>query len=99
MRIVLNLDGEEKIYVAPFIPARAFRKVLELKHYDLTNLDSEQLDELVGIIVNTIFKNQFTIDEFYDGLPAKELIPSIEKIIFEVAGDNAGEDVGNVPQG
>ncbi|TYS50086.1 phage tail assembly chaperone G [Bacillus infantis] len=88
MRIELTKDGENKVFTAPFIPSRAFRKMLGLKK-ELTNFDNltpEQLDEVMGIIVNDIFQDKFTLDDLYDGLPADQLIPTIYKIIESVSG-------------
>ncbi|WP_306009341.1 phage tail assembly chaperone G [Bacillus sp. MMSF_3328] len=88
MRIELMKDGEKKIFTAPFIPSRAFRKLLGLKK-ELTNFDNltpEELDEVMGIIVTGIFQDKFTLDDLYDGLPADQLIPTIYKIIESVSG-------------
>ncbi|MFP7447112.1 hypothetical protein SFC50_25795 [Bacillus infantis] len=97
MRIELNIDGESKVFTAPFIPARAFRKLLELKKelVDFENLTPEQLDEVMGIIVTGIFQDKFTLDDLYDGLPANQLIPTIYKVIDAVSGKSgaAGNEV------
>lgn len=98
MQVKLVINEEERIFVASFIPARAFRKLLEIrKNMDLVNLTAEQLDEIVGLISNSIFKSQFTIDEFYDGLDSRELLPIVGKVFTEVSG--TGKDEGNVPKG
>jgi hypothetical protein len=98
MQIKLMIEEKERIFVASFIPARAFRKLLEIRNnVDLANLTAEQLDEIVGLISNSIFKSQFTIDEFYDGLDSRELLTIVGKVFTEVSGTGSNE--GNVPKG
>ncbi len=73
MKLILLVNGEERIFTAPFVPARAYRKLLEYdKVIDYTNMDVDDYDEIIGFTCN-VFGNQFTIDEFWDGLPSDEL--------------------------
>lgn len=84
MEIKLLIDDKEKTFAIPFVPARKLREALELnKSIDFNNLDTDGLDKMVSYVVD-LFKNQFTIDDFYDGLPASEMIPTITRCINEV---------------
>jgi hypothetical protein len=91
MKIALLINNEEKTFTVPFVKARMFRRALEInKKYDLDNVDVETLDILVSYVVE-LFNNQFTIDEFYDGIPADKLISTITDCINKVI-DAVGEN-------
>lgn len=73
MKLTLLIDGKEKIFTTPFVSARAYRKLLEYDQtIDYTDMGLDEYDEIVGFICD-VFGNQFTIDDFYDGLPSYEL--------------------------
>lgn len=81
MKIELIVNGEIKTYIPCFISGRLFRNAIRMQRkVQETGLSVETLDELVGFVV-TVFNNQFTIDDFYDGVEAKELFPTIMNII------------------
>lgn len=96
MNLTLFVDGKEKTFNAPFIKARMFRKALEFNQkMDFKNLGVEEIDELIGFVCE-LFNNQFTIDEFYDGLPVENLMPTIVEAMESVTGKANGEsDEGN----
>jgi len=82
MQIVLN----DKTFVAPSPKARAVRKAIELtKNIDFNDLAPENLDTLVGYVVD-LFDKQFTIDDVYDGMDAEQLIPTLMECISSVVG-------------
>jgi hypothetical protein len=86
MQITLFVNGEEKTFTVPFVKARMFRRALEIsKKYDLNNIDVETLDTLVSYVVE-LFNNQFTVDEFYDGISADKLTSTIVYCINKVVG-------------
>lgn len=77
---------EEITFVAPFVSARMLRRTIEMgKSINQENLSEEDLDRMVDYIVE-LFGNQFTRDQFYDGLAAKDLISTITRCINEVTG-------------
>ncbi|WP_017797565.1 phage tail assembly chaperone G [Oceanobacillus kimchii] len=83
-----KVDGENKrkesIYKIPFVSARHHRKLLEYEQtIDYTEMTLENTDELVGFVCD-VFGNQFTIDEFYDGVPSHELVSVIGDVFFYV---------------
>src|SRR5690625_3745891 len=91
-----TVDGktklEESVYTAPFVSARHHRKVMEFDQtIDYSDIDVEQTDELVGFVCD-VFSNQFTADQFYDGIPSHKLIDSITNVfIFVRTGKTAEE--------
>lgn len=91
MNLTLFVDGKEKTFNAPFIKARMFRKALEFnKKMDFQDLGVEEIDELIGFVCE-LFNNQFTTDEFYDGLPVEKLMSTIVEAMNAVTGKANGE--------
>lgn len=76
----------EKTFMTDFISARCYRQALELdKRLDFNNLSPEETDELVGFVRN-VFNKEFTIDEFWDGIPANKLLETIQGAFDAVSG-------------
>jgi hypothetical protein len=99
MQITLFVNGEEKTFTVPFVKARMFRRALEItKKYDLNDVDVATLDILVSYVVE-LFNNQFTVDEFYDGIPADKLISTILDCINKVVGAVGADKDPNVEKG
>ncbi|KMM62216.1 hypothetical protein ACH95_06050 [Bacillus glycinifermentans] len=96
MQITLMIDGEEKVFQAPFVKGRMLREAIKLsKSSNFDDLDVEDLDALVGYVVR-VYDNQFDIDQFYDGISSEKLIPVITETIQKVVGTVAApnEQVG-----
>ncbi|BDH62307.1 hypothetical protein MTP04_24370 [Lysinibacillus sp. PLM2] len=87
MKITLRIDGKEKEFVTDFISARKFRKALELNEKDKGKEVSllESLDKLAEYVV-TVFDNQFTLDELWEGIPAGKINSELMRIFNEVLG-------------
>lgn len=88
-----KVDGEiklqESVYKVPFASARHHRKVLEYEStIDYTDMSLEDTDELVGFVCE-VFGNQFTTDDYYDGIPSHKLISTIGDVLYHV---RTGED-------
>jgi hypothetical protein len=91
MNLKLIMNGEERTFVSTFIPARAFRQVLEMnRRMDFNNLAPDEMDEIVGLI-RYVFSNEFTVDEFYDGLPIEKLVPTMKETMETIGGKASGE--------
>ncbi|MDO3680432.1 phage tail assembly chaperone G [Paenibacillus ehimensis] len=95
MEIVLRVEGEEKTFTQDFVSGRIFRKTLEMQKKIEGDIDVSTLDLLVDYVVE-LFGKQFTRDDFYDGIEAKRLIPTIVGCIQSVVGVTA-ESVGADP--
>jgi hypothetical protein len=90
MKIELYIDGKKKVFTAPFVPMLAKRKFLELeaKAEQRENQPSKQDlldedDEMLSILSDVVFKNQFTIEQLYEGA-SKEYVD--EKMLEAVFG-------------
>lgn len=84
MKLTLTIDNKETNFTAPFVSGRMLRKTLEFqKQNDLSNIGLDLLDRMVDYVVE-LFGKQFTIDEFYDGISASQLIKTITNCLNEV---------------
>ena len=97
MELQLIVDGKEKIFTTPFVSARHFRKLMEFdEKIDYMDLRVDDIDELAGFVCD-VFGNQFTVDEFIDGVASHELIPTITKVFSFVRTGKVPkeEELGN----
>lgn len=86
MQITLEINGQNKTFVAPFIKGRMVRRTIEIsKSLNLKDLSAEELDRMVDYVVE-VYGNQFTRDEFYDGIEAPKLLPTITDTLNTVIG-------------
>ncbi|KZR60386.1 phage tail assembly chaperone G [Pseudobacillus badius] len=86
MKLPLMINGEERIFVAPFIPARILRKLLEMQtRINLDKMTIDETDEVVGLICDA-FGNQFTIDEYWDGVAAEDFNDNLLEFMMHVNG-------------
>lgn len=84
---------EESIYTVPFANARHHRKILEYDAtIDYSDMSLDQTDELVGFVCD-VFGNQFTIDEFFDGVPSHKLIETITDVFIYVRTGKTKEEL------
>jgi len=82
MRITLN--GET--YIAPAPKGRMVRRAYELiGKISMTEPRTQDMDDLVTYTVD-LFGGQFTVDEFYDGIEAKELWPTLSYFLRLLLG-------------
>ena len=87
MKITLRVEGKEKTFVADFISAGMMRRTIEIsKGINFEDISVDELDLMVEYLVQ-LFGKQFTIDDVYDGLPSKELVPKLIQCINEVVGE------------
>lgn len=87
MQITLKIKGEDKIFTTDFISARMVRRTIEVsKGINFNDMAPEELDQMVGFIVE-LFSHQFSIDDVYDGMPSKDLIPTMVNCMNEVVGE------------
>lgn len=84
MKIELIIDGKKKSFQFPsFIAGRLVREAVAFTKMDLTNIDEEGLDKMVGYVVN-VYGNKFTLDDFYDGIDARHLMDVLGDTILSV---------------
>lgn len=66
------------------------RRALEINSkLDLNNLDEVGLDNLIKFVCE-VFNNEFSVDDFYDGIDIGEMIPTIQEVIEGVVGKASG---------
>ena len=73
MEVTIKINGKDKTFKTDFISARMFKKTEELQRR-ADNKEDIDLDEVVQYIVD-VFGNQFTVDEFYDGVDVADIFP------------------------
>ena len=83
MKIDIKIDGHEKTFTTTFISGLVYRKYIELSEQGaLTNLTLESRDKVVELIVEA-FNQQFTTDQFWNGIDARE----VELVIIQFCND------------
>ena len=73
--IKLVIDGQEKTFTQPFVSGRILRLTIEQDKKITENAEQEPFDnikdmELAAEYVSTVFNNQFTPQQFEDGIPS-----------------------------
>lgn len=86
LSIELMINGEKKVFTTSFISAKKLRKTLAISEKIGKTLTPKDLDEIVEYEVD-LYNNQFTVDEFYDGVDASVILKK------------AVEDINNVING
>ncbi|WP_440894974.1 phage tail assembly chaperone G [Amphibacillus sp. Q70] len=84
MKLTLMIKGEEKIFSTPFVSGMHFRKLLEFdQRIDYSNMGTDDFDELVGFVCQ-VFGDQFTPDEFWNGIPSGEVVNTLLSVFYYV---------------
>lgn len=104
MQIEILIDGEKKTFVTDIVPMRAKRIFYEIRAKEeeifeekgtipaSTHIKHE--NELINILVDTVFKNQFTIDEYIDGVTEDYHDAKLAEVIFGTNADEEGNEKG-----
>lgn len=80
MQIILN----KKTYTTSGVKAIKVREALIIyETTDLDNITSKKIDEMAEYVVS-LYNNQFTRDEVYDGLLADNLVSTLMKNMSKV---------------
>ncbi|MCM3411227.1 phage tail assembly chaperone G [Metabacillus litoralis] len=82
-KLTLFINKEEKIFTTPFVSGLVWRKFIELKARtkDLQNLTLEELDNFSSLVV-LAFDDQFTLDQFYAGIPHDKVMETIDSLFL-----------------
>jgi len=88
--LALYINDERKVFTIPFVSGLVWRKWIELqaKAENLNNLTLEELDEFVGLVV-LAFKNQFTLEQFYEGIPFDQVMSTIQGLFLPSTDETA----------
>jgi hypothetical protein len=95
MKITLRIEGADKTFTQDFVSGRMFRKTLEKQKLLQKDIDETTLDSMVDYVVE-LYGGQFTRDQFYDGIRAQEMMPTITGAIDGVV-NGASEAIGADP--
>lgn len=109
MKIELKIDGEYKVFTTDIVPNRAKRNYLKIQantekkvkedenYIPSTQEQMDEEDEIFGILANTVFGGQFTVDQLHDGAEDNYIYQKVREAIFGEApkdgdeGNNPGE--------
>jgi hypothetical protein len=74
MNLVLFLEGEEKVFTAPFVSGLVYRKLMQMDEtIDYSDISLNEFDKIAGFIAE-VFNNQFTINEFLEGTESHRIL-------------------------
>lgn len=85
----------KKTFIAPEIKGRMLRKAIEFRKITQNNFDETTLDGLVSFITE-LFGNKFSVDDVYDGISIKQLVPELYRCVNEVV-EQFNESVSEIP--
>lgn len=109
MKIELKIDGKNQIFTTDIIPNRAKRNYLKLQadieskvqkdenYYPSAKEQMDEEDEIFGILANTVFGGQFTVDQLHDGAETEYIYDKVREAVFgkteeeSESGNNQGE--------
>lgn len=104
MQIEIYIDGEKRLFTAPFVPMLAKRKYLELmakaEQREEEPTFQEQLeedDEMVSILADIVFDKQFTVEQLYKGASGEYVYRKLREAIFglpEMKEEDTGNEMG-----
>jgi hypothetical protein len=89
-KITLLIKGEEQTFTIPFVSGMVWRKFIECRaKMDMGNLSVDEVDELVGLVIYA-FKNQFNLEEFYEGIPHDRVMLTIDELFLPTGEEVEG---------
>lgn len=106
MQIELYIDGEKKLFTAPYVPMLAKRKYLEISakaeanakeagnEYYLPSVEEQiaEDDEMIGILANVVFDGQFTVEQVYKGASNEYVYKKLSEAVFGKPKENKGDE-------
>lgn len=80
---------ESKTYVVDHVKARMVRRGFELtESVDFNKMKANDLDNMIHYVVE-VYRNQFSVDDVYDGIDSDKLFEIINKCMSDVTGTTA----------
>lgn len=102
MQITIEIEGKDKTFVATKVPMLARRKFLEIRAKEEKIIEENKFiptekqiefeNELINILVDVVFQNQFTADELLSGVTDEYFDEKITEAIF---GNPKEDEEGN----
>lgn len=101
--IKLIIDGQEKTFTQPFVSGRILRLTIETDKKINENATKEPFDnikdmELAAEYVSNVFNNQFTPQQFEEGIPSHKFYPEywrIKGLVVKGKADAFKDFMGN----
>lgn len=85
LKKTVGTEEVESTYIAS-PKGRMVRRAYEIiENLNTTRVTKEDIDTLASFVVE-LFGNQFTVDDVYDGLGAKALLPTLSYFISYMSG-------------
>lgn len=105
MQITINIEGKEKTFTTSQVPMLARRKFLEIRAKEEGILEEksripaekqiELENEMINILVEIVFNNQFTADELLSGVSDEYFDKKLHEAIFGIVeNDEEGNEKG-----
>lgn len=96
IELKLEIEGKEKVFCCTKVKGILLRKTAEIsKTFSKMNdnFSDEVLDELVDYVVE-VFNNQFTREQYYEGVELEDTVLNINNIASEIM-DMASSKIKN----
>lgn len=101
MKIVLKnieeMNGEQKVseqvFTIPHATSVHYRQLLKFDEtINYADMSVDDYDKVAGFVCD-VFRNQFTVDELYEGVPSHELIPTFTRVFTFVRTGKTPEEL------
>ncbi|MED4124031.1 phage tail assembly chaperone G [Halalkalibacterium halodurans] len=98
MKLTLKkIDNEtkvtEQVFTIPHATALHYRQLLKFDEtIDYADMSVDDYDKVAGFVCD-VFRNQFTVDELYEGIPSHELIPTFTRVFTFVRTGKTPEEL------
>lgn len=91
MEIKLRIDNEEKTFVPPFLSGELYKDFFKMQSILQRGEAAEKMDTLIDFVCR-VYGNQFSIDQYWKGIPLNKVLSEIVRTINEI-GNLIMEDV------
>lgn len=102
MKVTLRIDKKDKTFVQDFVSALHYRKALELNKEILSGeLEAEEIYDKITERVVLAFDNQFTVEEFMNGVRSTDYDDECKRLFHTILGiyESENEETENVEEG
>lgn len=104
LQIDITVDGEKKTFVTSEVTMKARRKFMEIRAKEEEILEKQATiptkkqiefeNEMINILVDVVFGNQFTADELIDGVSDDYFDEKLAEAIFGKIENEEGNNQG-----
>nr|WP_302599769.1 hypothetical protein [uncultured Cellulosilyticum sp.] len=91
MQIKLMINGEERTFVAPFLSGKLYKDFFEMQRKLQEPKDPSVMNTMIDFVCR-VYGNQFTIDQYWEGVPLNKVLSEIVRTVNEL-GELIMEDV------